>query len=62
MTRIKGVYTWKLVFNFGTSFITHIGTYEEAYSVFRNFIKEDKQFRVYRDGRLVETESIKLVA
>ena len=55
MTRIKGVYTWKLVFNFGTSFITHIGTYEEAYSVFRNFIKEDKPFRVSRDGRLVET-------
>lgn len=62
MTRIKGTHKWKLVFNNGTSFITHIGTYEEAYSVLKNFIKEDKPFRVYRDGRLVETESIKLVS
>lgn len=62
MTRIKGTHKWKLVFNNGTSFITHIGTYEEACSVLKNFIKEDKPFRVYRDGRLVETESIKLVA
>lgn len=62
MTRMKGIHKWKLVFNFGTSFITHMGTYEEAYEVFRNFIKGNKPYRVYRDEKLVETESIKLVA
>lgn len=62
MTRMKGIHKWKLVFNYGTSFITHIGAYEEAYNVFKNFIVGNKPFRVYRDGRLVETESIKLVA
>lgn len=61
MTRTKGIHKWKLLFNNGTSFITHIGTYEEAYNVFKNFIKEDKPFRVYRDDKLVHTETIKLV-
>lgn len=62
MTRMKGIHKWKLVFNYGTSFITHIGTYEEAYNVFKSFIKDSKPFKIYRDEKLVETESIKLVA
>lgn len=62
MTRMKGTHKWKLVFNNGTSFITHMGTYEEAYNVFKNFIVGNKPFIVYRDGQLFETESVKLVA
>lgn len=55
MTRMKGTHKWKLVFNNGTSFITHMGTYEEAYNVFKNFIVGNKPFIVYRDGQLFET-------
>lgn len=62
MAREKGIYKWALLFNNGTGLITHIGTYEEAYNVFKSFIKDSKPFKIYRDEKLVETESIKLVA